>query len=257
VRRNAWVRVPALLWALGMSVWAMGATPVEGAGQVPSAERAALLDAVESALRQADFNGARALLRSWQEGGARGAAHVDRERGLWLEARLEVDPERAEPLYRRIVLEYPGGRWSDQSLHHLALLAEGRGDGASRDRWLQALVRDYPASPLREGARRRLESVAPPAVPAAAPTNPATPFTLQVGAFSDRSRAQALEATLRGRGVEARVARIEGSELYRVRIGFFPSREAAQQALLELERRGALDPGTMVRDDAGQERAPS
>ncbi len=312
-----------MLWGVAAGMGLGGTAGDLGA----QAQSHVLLDSVEAALRRADFLEARTQLRRWQGEGIREASHADRERGLWLEARLEVDPELAEPLYRRMVLEYPGGRWSDQALHHLALLAEGRADQGTRDRWLQALVRDYPASPLREGARRRLETptvstvsrgaAAPAAAPAvapaaaapsvaapsvAAPSTAASPamtpqgpaatpgttqatapvptagavastpsvatpqaapasesgrYTLQVGAFSDLARARAVETALRGRGVGARVVRIPGSELFRVRIGYFTSREAALREVQDLERRGVLNMDAMVRDDADQERTPA
>lgn len=261
---STWIRLSLL--ALGLMVLATPPAPLLAQSST------GLLDAVEAALRRADFQEARVFLLEWQASDLRQVPHAERERGLWLEARLQVDPQRAEPLYRRLVLEYPGGRWSDQALHHLALLAEGRGDQAARDRWLEALVRDYPGSPLREGARHRLDvpvssgtlgspsgSQVGPSVAATSPAPSATAegrYTLQVAAFSDLSRARSLEASLRSSGAAVRVVRIPGSELYRVRIGYFSSRAAAQSEARLLTERGTLSGDAMVRDDAHQERTP-
>jgi DedD protein len=95
------------------------------------------------------------------------------------------------------------------------------------------------------------------AIPPAAPAPETGRYTLQVGAFSDLARARAVETSLRGRGVGARVVRIPGSELFRVRIGYFASREAALREVQDLERRGVLNMDAMVRDDADQERTPA
>ena len=95
------------------------------------------------------------------------------------------------------------------------------------------------------------------ATPQAAPASESGRYTLQVGAFSDLARARAVETALRGRGVGARVVRIPGSELFRVRIGYFTSREAALREVQDLERRGVLNMDAMVRDDADQERTPA
>jgi len=245
---------------LGATLWGIGITPVQLAAQGVGG-----LEGVERAMGRADFQEARALLTNWKAGDGQRATHGERERALWLEARLEVDPDRAEPLYRRLVLEYPGGGWSDQALQYLALLAESRGDAAARDRWFQTLVRDYPASPLRDAARQRLEggtSMALGTGPVAeqgremASSPGEGRYTLQAGAFSDPARARALEAELRTRGLSARVAQIAGSDLFRVRVGHFSTRELAAAEAQSLVARGLLPPDVGVRDDADQERRP-
>jgi hypothetical protein len=251
--------VLGLILALGMGIFP----------PVLEAQATGGLDGVERAMGRADFQEARRLLATWKTSQSPGASHGEREQALWLEARLEVDPDRAEPLYRRLVLEYPGGRWSDQALQHLALLAETRGDTSARDRWLQTLIRDYPASPLRDGALQRLEragsatstSASAPPTPPQSATESASPgvgaqgrFTLQIGAFSDASRARALEAELRARGLPARVAQISGSDLFRVRVGQYATRELAATERESLVGRGLLPADAGVRDDADQER---
>ena len=73
----------------------------------------------------------------------------------------------------------------------------------------------------------------PAAMPAASPPA-STPgsFTIQVGAYKAREPAEALRARLAAAGHAAYVAEIDssGSVRYRVRIGSFATREAAQQA---------------------------
>jgi cell division protein FtsN len=57
-------------------------------------------------------------------------------------------------------------------------------------------------------------------------------FTIQVGAYKAREPAEALRARLAAAGHDAYVAEIDasGSVRYRVRVGAFATREAAQQA---------------------------
>ena len=86
---------------------------------------------------------------------------------------------------------------------------------------------DKPASP----------ETAPKAERAASPdtTAPAASrgaFTIQVGAYKAREPAEALRVRLAAAGHDAYVAEIDGSGAvrYRVRVGAFATREAAQQA---------------------------
>lgn len=97
-----------------------------------------------------------------------------------------------------------------------------------------------PAKAARPGRAEKSEKpeVAPrldrTAVPEASTPPPATPgaFTVQVGAYKAREPAEALRARLAAAGHDAYVAEIDasGSVRYRVRVGSFATREAAQLA---------------------------
>ena len=74
-----------------------------------------------------------------------------------------------------------------------------------------------------------------PPVPASVSASPArtdTRFTVQVGAFKARAQAEALRARLAARGQDASLSETEvgGTPQYRVRVGTFATREAAQEA---------------------------
>ena len=75
------------------------------------------------------------------------------------------------------------------------------------------------------------QPVALPEAPGPAPTPPGA-FTIQVGAYKAREPAEALRARLAAAGHDAYVAEIDaaGSVRYRVRVGSFATREAAQRA---------------------------
>ena len=85
-----------------------------------------------------------------------------------------------------------------------------------------------------------VESDKPDATPkadavAAAPAKPAPgqpTFTVQVAAYKARTPAEALRAKLAAAGHEAYVVQVDtpGSARYRVRVGSFAAREAAQQS---------------------------
>lgn len=147
-------RAPLLAWVASVTfvLAALAAPPVEaqqGGG-------AAVLDAVEAAMEEGRFEAARAGVERWWEGGEAGRDRREFQRALWLRARLTVEPEGAERLYRRLVVEFPGGIHSDEALLRLAQGAQARGDGEAATRYLEILARDYPSSPHRVAARAEL-----------------------------------------------------------------------------------------------------
>jgi len=99
-----------------------------------------------------------------------------------------------------------------------------------------------PAKAVKPGRAEKTERPASPdvaprperaALPeAAAPAAPPGAFTIQVGAYKAREPAEALRARLAAAGHDAYVAEIDGSGSvrYRVRVGSFATREAAQLA---------------------------
>ncbi len=111
------------------------------------------LDQVERFMLDGRFESAREVLQGWLETQRSTAEWVDRQRGTWLRALLTVDPEMADLDLRRLAVEYPGGPFSDRALLRLAQSAVMRSDTPAALRHLRQLLRDYPASPLREEAR--------------------------------------------------------------------------------------------------------
>lgn len=151
-----------------MALFCHPGAPVLG-GSAALEAQASGLDGVESHMAAARFADARAALERWWEGEAQ-APRGQRQHALWLRARLTIDPSMAELDYRRLVVEYPGGPWSDAALLRLAQGAEFRGEASDARQYLEILVRDYPDSPHRVEARdrlRRLDTAAPAAVSAA------------------------------------------------------------------------------------------
>ncbi|HET8577978.1 MAG TPA: septal ring lytic transglycosylase RlpA family protein [Methylomirabilota bacterium] len=76
---------------------------------------------------------------------------------------------------------------------------------------------------------------------AGAPVAASAPgFSVQLGAFTTRARAEALRSAVSRDGVEAAIAEtvVGGEAFYRVRVGIYPDRAAAQAAAQRLAARG-------------------
>lgn len=272
----------AVLIAIAITVgWSGTAGATRVLAQSPTLER---IDRLAGAGRVEE---ARASLVEWWSSERTSASRVDEQRGLWLRARLTVDPEQAMLDYRRLVLLYPAGPFTGQALLRLAQAAHALGDEAGARAHVAALVRDHPDAPARRAAEAWLatagEASSPAAVTAAAPgaqpgraepgrvtsvepdrpSGPTGPvlrasttalappgsvgtYSVQLGAFGDPARARDVQERAVAAGLDARIVRVEGSDLLHVRLGSFTERPPAQEILdrvtrLEIE-------GAVVRD---------
>ncbi len=222
-----------------------------GAGRTALAQDVATLDQVEELAAQGRTEEARDALTTWWTESVKGATRREVQRGLWLRGRLTVDPTQAATDFRRLVIEYPGGPYSDQALFRLAQAAYAAGDSLGAVAQVQRLVREYPGSAARREAEAWL-ATAGPAPPAVAPaagtlpdadtapvtTTPAGPFTVQLGAFSALERAEAVQRRAVEAGFEARLVTVPGSALIRVRVGAFEGQETAESLLGRLQELG-------------------
>lgn len=262
------------LLALLLAAWV---TPLDA--QAPPA-----LDRVEELVRSGNTEEARAALLSWWASEGARAARRDVQRGLWLRGRLTVDPVQAQVDFRRLVIEFPGGPWSDQALFRLAQAAWASGDAAGAAAHVDRLAREYPTSPVRREAEawlaeagpapeppasalpaeRPVETAVEPPTGANAATEPAVrpevapattaggPFAVQLGAFSSLERAEGLLRRVSDAGFDARLVRVPGSDLVRVRVGTFDSAEGAGAILRRLQDLGFQ--GALARDAHREER---
>jgi len=206
-----------------------------------SAQEGASLTEVEALLAQGSIMEARATLESWWTARFSNSSRIDRQRGIWLRGKLTVDPSMAELDFRRLVLEFPGGPYSDDALFRLGLSADFRGDLRAAEGSFESLIRDYPSSPRVSEAetwvRAHAQAIArlaqlpdtpvsdSPSLDTAAvtgPQNEAGNFSVQIGAFRSLDRALSLARQLRVAGFLPRVVRTPGNDLARVRVGRFP-----------------------------------
>lgn len=248
---------------LSVLILAMGV-----AGPVVAQESLDVVDSLASAGRADE---ARIVLDSWWENARTQADRRDRQRGLWLRAILTVDPGMASLDFRRLVFQYPGGVHSDEALLRLGLIADAAEDLPRAAGYFRTLVTDYPRSSLRRRAREWLsehlvaveEAEAAVAALAAVeaegvleataettvvvgsanagsggPEVAAPRYAVQVGAFESEERARNLLASVSASGFRARMVRITGSDLVRIRIGSFLDRPRAVELMDRVRRRG-------------------
>jgi hypothetical protein len=237
-----------------------------------AAQEGASLSEVEALSAQGLITEARETLETWWTTRFSSASRLDRQRGIWLRGKLTVDPSMAELDFRRLVLEYPGGPYSDDALVRLALASDLRGELREADRFFQKVIREYPSSPrvpeARAWIRAHAQEIAalPEVEETPAPVLPNAPrtdaldepaeaegrgdYSVQLGAFRSLDRAIALAAQLRDLGYQPRVVRTPGNDLAKVRIGRFPGRDRAETLARELEARDLV---VSLVTDAGDE----
>ena len=212
---------------------------------------------------------ARAVLVEWWDRGRPTAPRSEREHGAWLRALLTVDPEQARIEYRRLVVEFPGGRYAAPALTRIARIAEASGDTAgARSAW-EALLREHSGSAPASLARERLAAYSggsgsagganvaetpggtrnEPSVPA---TDRALDHAVQLGAFSSVGRARELVERARAAGLTPRLVTVPGSDLIRVRLGRFADEPEAESLA---GRARSLGFDALVVGEASRERA--
>ena len=213
-----------------------------------------MVDSLASAGRADE---ARAALESWWENQQVEADRRDRQRGLWLRGILTVDPRMAGLDFQRLVLEYPGGPHSDEALLRLGLISAAAGEVPRAAQYFRTLVTDYPRSPQRRRAQEWLaenlvaieeaelapqaadaETREPEPAPSISTESPSSRYAVQVGAFESEERARILLASVNASGFRARMVRVTGSPLVRVRVGAFLDRAGAVELMDRVRRRG-------------------
>ena len=262
------------------------------------------LDAVDSLALAGRADEARTVLESWWVSERVRSSRRDRQHGLWLRAILTVDPRMASLDFQRLVLEYPGGSYSDEAMLRLGLISTAAEDLPRAAEYFRTLVSDYPRSPRRrqaeewlsdhsvvveeaeaeaaargaEAAAREAAAVAREAATGASSDAAADPsaasdaatdvqepevdsparaeipwrrYAVQVGAFESEARARSLLAAVNASGFDARIVRVPGSPLVRVRIGAFPDRTGAAELMNRVRRRG--HEATIAADVADEE----
>lgn len=254
-----------LVVALGLLSTANPAAAQEGD---PLQEAVASLEDVEELTRLGRSEEARVALLAWWEEGRADASRRDRQRALWLRGSLTVDPQQAELDFRRLVIEFPGGPFSDRALLRLAQGAHASGDGDGANAYMATLARDYPRSTVRRDAEAWFASAGP--VPereiveaevvetqAAEPeasavelpaqaAEDAPRYSVQLGAFANEDRARSLFQRAADLGLEARLVHVPETQLLHVRVGLFDSASSASELLRRVGEMGFV--AAMVRD---------
>jgi septal ring-binding cell division protein DamX len=275
--------MPACTTVRGRALTALLLALVLGFSAGPASAQTGLED-IDRLTRAGSTAAARAALVAWWDAEHDAASRDVQQRALWLRARLTVEPEQAMRDYQRLVVLYPGGTFTDQALLRLAQAAHALGDGRQAQAHVEALIRDYPGSPVRRTAESWLQAAGdPPPPPAAAPSQaapertgaapsagppaadapsggatvaatPARYYAVQLGAFGEEDRALGVAAAGRDAGFDVRVVRVEGSPFFHVRVGMFPDRPEALELFNSLARAGVQ--GALVQDERAELPAP-
>jgi len=278
------ISLRTLRWMAGAAVFGVLflATP-----STPLHAQRGTLDGVEALAASGRVGDARVELEEWWQGGRADASRMERQRGIWLRGVLTVDPSLAELDFQRLALEFPGGPYTDMALTRLGHGAQARGDLIGAAGYFESVLRDYPGSNgAAEGERwlqrwdsqvvearalaRAAQPEQDPVIADASPPDPdATPeeilapveaetehdtsgsYAVQLGAFRSVERARIVEGRAREAGLEARIVRVEGSDLVRIRVGWYETSRQATEVMREIRELGLE--AAVVRD-AQQER---
>jgi cell division septation protein DedD len=161
IRRARTIR-PVVVATIAVAALAV-ATTSPAVGQTPPS-----LDRAEDLTRLGRAEEARGILIEWWDRESDEASRDDLQRGLWLRARLTVDPEQAELDFRRLVVLYPRGRYTPEALLRLAQASFETGDEESARGYVATLSRDFAGSPVSREAETWLRAAGPaPAPPSA------------------------------------------------------------------------------------------
>ena len=159
------------------------------------------LQEVDRLARAGNASAARAALVTWWDAEHDSASREEQQRALWLRARLTVDPRQAIRDYQRLVVLYPGGMFTDEALFRMAQAAHALGDGEVARTHVEALVRDYPRSPVRRSAEAWLEAAGDPPPP---PIRPSASHTRALAGAHTQTTPRRDRVAPRARGCPAR-----------------------------------------------------
>ena len=188
---------------------------------------------------------ARTALDSWWLNERAGSNRRDRQHGLWLRAILTVDPHMAGLDFQRLVLEYPGGSYSDEAMLRLGLISAGAGDLPRAAGYFRTLVTDYPRSPRRRQAEEWLSDHLVEVEEAEAAAQEAEAVAREAEAVAARSADSATGADAAADAAvvqEPETDSPSGAETaslrYAVQVGAFESEERARDLLAAVNASG-------------------
>jgi cell division septation protein DedD len=204
------------------------------------------LDVVDSLASAGRADEARDTLESWWANQRVEAGRRDRQRGLWLRGILTVDPRMASLDFQRLVLEYPGGSYSDEALLRLGFISAVAEDIPRAAGYFRTLVTDYPRSPQRRPAREWLaenlvaieEAELEAELAAAAEADLAEAEWAEVGTETVLAEAETADAEFREPEPDPLVPAETVSARYAVQVGAFESEERARSLLASVNASG-------------------
>ncbi len=156
---------------------------------------------------------------------------------IFLEGVLTENGQEAIPIFSRIIDDFPKSKYADASIYRLYSYYYALGLYNTAATLLKKLKKEYPASPYIKIAEREIPSENEPASTeqkTSSTENTADyKFTIQAGAFSNDSNADALKKSFENAGYFSYIKNksVGGSEFRVVYVGKFANNEEAQNFL--------------------------
>jgi cell division septation protein DedD len=189
---------------------------------------------------------------------------------LYLQALVTKDGAEAARIYQSVVDNFPKSKYADASLYRLYQFYYALGLYRTADLKLAQLRQEYPgsryltksgvvdpASLKEEGegvpqpetpspaapAQEKAGSEAAAVTPAPAAAIPASGFTLQAGAYSTQANAEKQKALFEKLGYDVEmITKVKDTKtLYVVRVGSYPTVEAARVKAAEIKKNQKID----------------
>ena len=154
------------------------------------------------------------------------------------------DLPRAAGYFRTLVTDYPRSpqrrRAQEWLAEHLVAVEEAEAAAEAAAALAAEVAAEVVAEVVAEVGPAATDAEIPePEVATPDRAEPALPrYAVQVGAFESEERARSLLASVSASGFRARIVRVTGSELVRVRVGSFLDRTGAVELMDRVRRRG-------------------
>ena len=185
---------------------------------------------------------------------------------LYVQALVTKDGAEAARIYQSVVDNFPKSKYADASLYRLYQFYYALGLYRTADLKLAQLRQEYPGSqyltksgvvdpaslkeepetaPQQDPPTVPVREEASAAVPAAAPASamPVSTFTLQAGAYSTLANAEKQKALFEKLGYDVEmITKVKDTKtLYVVRVGSYPSVDAARAKAAEIKKSQKID----------------
>jgi len=169
---------------------------------------------------------------------------------LFLEGVLTKDGEKALVTYSKILDKYPKSKYADAALYRIFSYYYAAGEYYNAKKCLEDLKKDYPISPYIKIAERDIPASDQTALSKEKESNqiteedtPKYKFTIQAGAFTNPTNADALKNNFEDNGFfsEIKDKVVAGTTFRVVYVGKFENKNEAENFLHVINREFKLD----------------
>lgn len=146
---------------------------------------------------------------------------------LYRAGKLKENPAKACEYYNKVINNYPDNEYAPYALYALAQYEEIKGNCTSADEMYRKIMTNYPGSKCANLLKDKIKIVN---------VNIAASYFIQVGAFSDSSRAVIAQKELSNYTTFI----ISDKNFFKLKIGIFASPDSAKQFMLENNIKGFI-----------------